>query len=106
MPFTFSLGLDERFRLFAGPAFSSGGAELRTKEGDRRYTGGTAIIGAVGITFAPFPINAGRGKLSLYGEAAWQSYFPEDGVGRNPSADFGAAFRLSTGLRYMWGLFL
>jgi hypothetical protein len=104
MPFTFSLGLDERFRIFAGPAFSFGDAELQTKEGGRQYTGGTTIIGAVGITFAPFSINAGRGRLSIYGEAAWQSYFPESGTARDPSADFGAAFRLSTGLRYMRGL--
>jgi probable lipoprotein NlpC len=104
IPFTVSLGLDERFRLFAGPVFSFGDAELRTKEGERRYTGGTAVIGAVGLTFAPFPINTGRGTLSIYGETAWQSYFPESGEERNPNADFGAAFRLSTGLRYMWGL--
>jgi probable lipoprotein NlpC len=104
IPITFSLGLDERFRIFAGPAFSSGGAELRTKEGERRYTGGTAIIGAAGITFAPFPINTGKGTLSIYGEAAWQSYFPESGTARNLNADFSAAFRLSTGIRYMWGL--
>jgi probable lipoprotein NlpC len=104
IPFTFSLGLDERFRIFAGPAFSFGNAELQTKEGDRQYTGGSAIIGAVGITFAPFSINVGGGSFSIYGEAAWQSYFPEGGAERNPSADFGAAFRFSTGLRYMRGL--
>jgi hypothetical protein len=104
MPLTLSLGLDERFRLFVGPAFSVGDAELRTKEGNRRYTGGNAIIGAAGITFAPFSINAGRGTLSIYGEAAWQSYFPEGQGGRNSNADFSAAFRISTGLRYLWGL--
>jgi probable lipoprotein NlpC len=104
MPLTLSLGLDERFRLFAGPAFSVGDAELRTKEGNRRYTGGTAIIGAAGLTFAPFSIDTGRGTLSIYGEAAWQSYFPESGGGRNFNADFSAAFRISTGLRYLWGL--
>jgi probable lipoprotein NlpC len=104
VPLTFSLGLDERFRIFAGPAVSLGDAELRTRDGERQYTGGTAIIGAAGITFAPFSINAGRGSLSIYGEAAWQSYFPESGTERNPNADFGAAFRLSTGFRYMWGL--
>jgi probable lipoprotein NlpC len=104
IPLTFSLGLDERFRLFVGPAFSFGDAELQTKEGERRYTGGTAVIGAAGLSFAPFPIKAGGGTISVYGEAAWQSYFLESGEGRNPNADFSAAFRLSTGLRYMWGL--
>jgi probable lipoprotein NlpC len=104
IPFTVSLGLDDRFRIFAGPAFSFGHAKLRTKEGERRYTGGNAVIGAAGLTFAPFPINTGQGTLSIYGEAAWQSYFLESGEGRNPNADFSAAFRLSTGLRYRWGL--
>ncbi|MDR1636185.1 MAG: C40 family peptidase [Treponema sp.] len=103
MPLTFSLGLDERFRIFAGPAFSIGDAELGTKEGRRRYTGGNAVIGAAGLSFAPFPIKAGQGTLSIYGEAAWQSYFPKGGEGRNPNADFSAAFRISTGLRYTWG---
>jgi probable lipoprotein NlpC len=104
MPVTLSLGLDERFRIFAGPAVSAGDAELQTKEGDRRYTGGNAIIGAAGLTFAPFSIDTGRGTLSIYGEAAWQSYFPENGGGRNFNADFSAAFRISTGFRYLWGL--
>jgi probable lipoprotein NlpC len=104
MPVTFSLGLDERFRLFAGPAFSIGDPELRTKEGDRQYTGGNAIIGAAGLTFAPFSIDTGQGILSIYGEAAWQSYFLKSGEKRNVNADFSAAFRLSTGLRFMWGL--
>jgi probable lipoprotein NlpC len=104
MPLTLSLGLNEYFRIFAGPAFSFGDAELRTKGGDRRYTEGTAIIGVAGITVAPFSIKIEQGRLSIYGEAAWQSYFPEDRTVRNPKADFGAAFRLSTGFRYVWGL--
>jgi probable lipoprotein NlpC len=104
MPVTLSLGFDERFRIFAGPAFSIGDAELHTKEGFRQYTGGNAFIGAVGLTVAPFSINAGRGALSIYGEMAWQSYFPQGGEERNLNADFSAAFRLSTGLRYLWGL--
>jgi hypothetical protein len=81
-----------------------GEAELRTKEGERRYTGGNALIGAAGLTFAPFSINTGQGILSVYGEAAWQSYFLESGGERNANADFSAAFRISTGLRYLWGL--
>jgi probable lipoprotein NlpC len=103
VPLTLSLGLDERFRLFAGPAFSIGSAKLRTKEGERRYRGGNSLIGTIGLTFAPFPIKAGKGTLSLYGEAAWQSYFPESGEERNSNADFSAAFRISTGLRYLQG---
>ncbi|MDR0450465.1 MAG: C40 family peptidase [Treponema sp.] len=104
IPLTLSLGPDERFRIFAGPALSAGDAELQTKEGARRYTGGNAVIGAVGLTIAPFPVQAGKGTLAVYGEAAWQSYFPESGGERNLNADFSAAFRLSTGLRYLWGL--
>jgi probable lipoprotein NlpC len=103
VPLTLSLGLDERFRLFAGPAFSIGSAKLRTKDGERRYRGGNSLIGTVGLTFAPFPIKAGKGTLSLYGEAAWQSYFPEGGGERDPNADFSAALRISTGLRYLQG---
>jgi probable lipoprotein NlpC len=104
MPVTISLGFDERFRIFAGPAFSIGDAELQTKEGTRPYSGGNAFIGALGLTLAPFQINAGRGTLSVYGEMAWQSYFPASGGEQNLNADFSAAFRISTGLRYLWSL--
>jgi probable lipoprotein NlpC len=104
IPLTFSLGLDDRFRVFAGPAFSFGDPALQTKEGERSYTGGNSVIGTAGLTIAPFPINTGNGALSVYGELAWQSYFLKSGEGRNPNADLSAAFRISTGLRYSWGL--
>jgi probable lipoprotein NlpC len=102
MPVTLSWGFDERFRVFAGPAFSVGDAVLKTRGGDRRYTGGTSWIGAAGITGAPFSMKVPGGDLAVYGELAWQSYFSEDGAERNWNADFAAGLRFSTGLRYIW----
>jgi hypothetical protein len=102
MPVTLSWGFDDKFRIFAGPAFSVGDAVLKTAGGDRRYTGGTSWIGAAGITGAPFSIQVPGGDLSFYGEFAWQSYFSEDRENRNWNADFAAGLRFSTGLRYTW----
>jgi hypothetical protein len=104
MPITVSWGFDDKFRIFAGPAFSIGDAVLKTPGGDRRYTGGTSWIGAVGITGAPFSMQVPGGDLAFYGEFAWQSYFSEDGADRNWNADFAAGLRFSTGLRYTWHL--
>ncbi|MDL2230045.1 C40 family peptidase [Treponema sp. OttesenSCG-928-L16] len=100
MPLTLSLGIGDRFRIFAGPAFTLGDPELS----GRSYTGGTAWLGTVGIYCAPVIFDVGKGKLSLYAEAAWQSYFKESGLETNWSADLGAALRVSTGIMYTWGL--
>ncbi|MDR2258307.1 MAG: C40 family peptidase [Treponema sp.] len=104
MPITLSWGFDDKFRIFAGPAFSVGDAVLKTSGGDRRYTGGNSWIGAVGISGAPFSMKVAGGDLSFYGEFAWQSYFSEEGAERNWNADFAAGLRFSTGLRYTWRL--
>jgi probable lipoprotein NlpC len=104
MPITLSWGFNDKFRIFAGPAFSVGDAVLKTTDGDRRYTGGTSWIGAVGITGAPFSMKVPGGDLAFYGEFAWQSYFSENGAERNWNADFAAGCRFSTGLRYTWRL--
>ena len=104
LPITLSLGFDDKFRLFIGPAFSFGDAALKTGKGNRRYGGGTSWIGAAGISAAPFSWKAGEGDLSVYGELAWQSYFRESGQDRDGMADFGAALRFSTGLRYTLAL--
>jgi probable lipoprotein NlpC len=104
LPITLSLGFDDKFRIFAGPAFSFGDATLKTGSGDRRYAAGSSWFGAAGIFGAPFTWDAGPGELSIYGELAWQSYFSKSGQGRDGMADFGAALRLSTGLRYTFKL--
>jgi hypothetical protein len=104
LPITLSLGFDDKFRIFIGPAFSFGDAALKTGGGKRRYTGGTSWIGAAGIFGAPFSWEVGPGDLAVYGELAWQSYIRESGQGRDWMADFGAALRFSTGLRYTFKL--
>jgi probable lipoprotein NlpC len=100
LPITLSLGFDDKFRIFIGPAFSFGDAALKTGDGNRRYAGGTSWIGAAGISAAPFSWEVGGGDLSVYGELAWQSYFRESGQDKDGMADLAAALRFSTGLRY------
>jgi hypothetical protein len=100
LPLTLSLGLDDRFRIFAGPALTIGEPVLQSGGAARRYPGGNSWIGVAGITAAPFSINTGRGTLAPYGELAWQSYFREEGEDRDWNADFSAGLRFSTGIRF------
>jgi probable lipoprotein NlpC len=102
--FTISLGFDDKLRIFAGPAFSLGSAELETESGNRPYTGGNSWFGAAGVTLAPFSIQVGKGRLDPYGELAWQSYQREGGTSANWNADLSAGLRFSTGIRYTWDL--
>ncbi|MDR1858972.1 MAG: C40 family peptidase [Treponema sp.] len=101
VPLTFSWGLSDKVRIFAGPALSFGDAALKVSGGHRRYIGGTSWLGAAGITVAPFALKIGRTESSLYGELAWQSYF-SDNSERNAGADLAAGIRISTGLRTTW----
>jgi probable lipoprotein NlpC len=101
LPITLSWGFNDKFRIFAGPAFSFGDATLKTSGGDRHYSSGSAWFGAVGISAAPFAIKISRGELAPYAELAWQSYLRNNGD-INLNADFAAGLRLSTGLRYTW----
>ena len=101
LPFTFSWGLDDRFRVFAGPVISFGDAELRTSDGLRRYSGGTSFLGTIGVTAAPFIFKVGGGELAPYGELAWQSYI-SDSSKPDIVADFAAGIRFSTGIRFTW----
>jgi probable lipoprotein NlpC len=103
-PFTFSLGFDDIFRIYAGPAFTLGSPVLKTGGGGRRYIGGNAWLGEVGITAAPFSFKIGGGALSPYGEIAWRSFVRGENQDFNWKADIGAGARISTGLRYTWGL--
>jgi probable lipoprotein NlpC len=103
LPVTLSWGPSDKFLIFAGPAFSFGDARLVTEGGERRYTGGTSWLGAVGFTAAPFLFAVGSGELAPYVEAAWQSYFRSN-TGAEANADFSAGFRFSTGIRYTWKL--
>jgi probable lipoprotein NlpC len=101
LPITLSWGLNDKFRIFAGPVFSFGDAVIKTADGDRSYSGGTSWIGAAGITAAPFAFKIAKGELAPYAELAWQSYF-SDNEEKNLNADFAAGLRLSTGLRFTW----
>jgi hypothetical protein len=98
-PITLSIGFDDRFRIFAGPAFSFGDPAL----GERRYQDGSAWLGSVGIWAAPFSWDLKKGILSLYGELAWQAYF-SDNPDRNWNADIGAGLRFSTGFCFTFTL--
>jgi probable lipoprotein NlpC len=104
MPFTLSLGFDDRLRFFFGPAFTLGTPVLKLKTGDRPYEGGTSWLGAAGITVAPLSFPVSKGKLDIYGEFAWQSYYGAVGTAANWNADMSAGLRFSTGLRYTWDL--
>jgi probable lipoprotein NlpC len=101
LPLTFSWGLNDRLRIFAGPVLSFGSAALDVSGESRPYSGGTSWLGAAGLTFAPFAIKIARTDLAPYGEIAWQSYF-NNSSRRNIGADFAAGFRFSTGLRITW----
>ena len=99
LPITLSWGLNDQFRIFAGPVISFGEASLSTDDGERRYAGGTSWLGTIGITAAPFIFKTAGGEFAPYLEAAWQSYFSDD-QNANPNADFSAGFRFSTGVRW------
>jgi len=101
LPFTFSWGLNDKLRIFAGPVLSFGDAALDVSGESRTYSGGTSWCGAAGLTIAPFIIRVARTDIAPYGEVAWQSYFT-DSPDRNIGADFAAGFRFSTGLRVTW----
>jgi probable lipoprotein NlpC len=101
IPLTFSWGLSDKLRFFAGPVLSFGSATLNHYGEERQYIGGTSLLGAAGITFAPFSFKIGGSNFAPYGELAWQSYF-SDNADKNFGADFAAGFRFSTGLRCTW----
>jgi probable lipoprotein NlpC len=101
IPLTLSWGINDRFRVFAGPVLSIGDAALSISGESRPYIGGTSWFGAAGITFAPFAFKAARVSFAPYGELAWQSY-SYDGSDKNFWADFAAGFRFSTGLSCTW----
>ncbi|MCL1932173.1 MAG: C40 family peptidase [Treponema sp.] len=101
IPLTLSWGIDDKFRIFAGPVLSIGDAALTLDGESRPYAGGTSWLGAAGITFAPFSFKIAKVNLAPYGELAWQSYF-YDGSKKNLGADFTAGFRFSTGLSCTW----
>jgi len=101
LPLTLSWGINEKFRIFAGPVVSFGDPALTISGESRKYTGGTSWLGAAGITVAPFALKIARVNFAPYGEMAWQSYFSKSSSD-NFGADFAAGFRLSTGLRCSW----
>jgi probable lipoprotein NlpC len=104
IPLTLSLGMDDGFRIFAGPALTLGTPALRSGGGERPYTGADTWLGVLGISAAPLSFNLGGGTLSLYGEAAWQFFVPGPSAATDWAADLSAGFRLFTGISYTWGL--
>ena len=104
VPFTVSFGLGRDFRVFAGPALSFGDATMQTSLGTRNYYADGGFFGALGVAWAPLSFRMGDGKLSLFGEAAWQTYTRTAGLEPDWAADMAANLRLSTGLRYSWGI--
>jgi probable lipoprotein NlpC len=104
LPLTFSVGIGDIVRIFAGPAVTLGDPVIRTPDGDRRYIDKFPWIGIAGLTLTPLVFRTAKGKLALYGEAAWRTYFRESGLGSNSALDTGAALHISTGLRYVWEL--
>jgi hypothetical protein len=105
LPLTLSLGFkDDLVRLFAGPALTLGDPAIRAGDGTRPYSGGTSWFGEAGLTLAPFRVKLSRGTLALYGEIAWQSYRRDAALEADWGADTGAAWRVSTGLRYVLNL--
>jgi len=99
LPLTLSWGLNDKFRIFAGPVLSVGEASLSTSQGERHYSGGTSLLGTIGLTAAPFIINTSKGEFAPYFETAWQSY-SSDNQNSNLNADFSAGIRFSTGIRW------
>ena len=101
LPVTLSLSFkDDRLRIFAGPALTLGDQAIRSGGRTRRYSGGTGWLGEAGLSIAPFRIKLSRGTLAPYGEIAWQSYRKDAALEDDWRADAGAAWRVSTGLRY------
>jgi len=99
LPLSLSWGLNDKYRIFAGPVLSIGSASLSTAEGERHYSQGTTWFGTLGITAAPFILSTSKGDFAPYAEAAWQSY-SNNNSDSNLNADFSANFRFSTGLRW------
>ena len=100
LPMTISWGLNEKFRIFAGPVISFGDASLSIDNSTRHYSGGTNWFGTAGLTAAPFAFKTKSGEFAPYIELAWQSYFIENNS-FDPAADFSAGLRFSTGIRWM-----
>jgi probable lipoprotein NlpC len=103
LPVTFSLGLTDKIKIFAGPVFSFGDASLSINGNRRYYSAGTGWLGVAGITAAPLIIKTSKGEFAPYAEAAWQPYF-SDNADINLAADFFASFRFSTGIRWLVNL--
>ena len=97
LPFTLSLGFDDKYTIFAGPVLCFGDAYLSKIERD--YSDGTSWIGTAGITAAPFILKTEFGEFAPYIEAAWQYHVPIN-ASENLKADILAGSRFSTGLRW------
>jgi probable lipoprotein NlpC len=95
LPLTLSWGLNDKFRIFAGPVLSVGEASPSASRGEGHNSGGTSLLGTVGLTAAPFIIKSSKGEFAPYFETAWQSYSSD-----SSNSDFSAGLRFSTGIRW------
>ncbi len=102
LPVTVSLDITKEVRIFAGPAFSFGTAQLQTSQGKRTYTPEGFPLGELGIQWTPISLRTGPGTLKVGGELAWQSYTRSSELPFEWSADLAANLRLSTGIWYSW----
>ena len=98
LPLTLSIGITEKFTLFAGPALSFGNAEMTIKGNKRNYYGGTSWFGAAGFAFTPSSVKVSDSELSPYIEAAWQSF--SNNKNFHIFADTFACFRVLLGIRW------
>jgi hypothetical protein len=98
LPLDLCFGTD-KLQVFAGPAFTFGGAE---NSRGRAYYQSYAWLGEVGIAGALPPIKIVSGALSFFGELTWQPFTAEESQGSNWKADFTANIRVSAGFRYLW----
>jgi hypothetical protein len=104
LPITLSFGTDI-IQVFAGPAYTIGEPSFSFQNGNRYYNGGGSWLWELGFSAATPPImNISMGRLSIYGELAWQPYFGEDGQVFKPKPDITANLRASTGLLFLYKL--
>jgi len=99
LPLTFSFGLNEKIKFFAGPVLSIGDASLSVRGDRRSYSGGTSWFGAAGVNYSPFVFKTSTGNIAPYLELAWLSYY-SDSADINIIADLSASFRFSTGFKW------
>lgn len=104
VPLTLSVGLGEKFRIFAGPALVLGKPSMDWEGGTREYSATGGLIATGGLYWSPFTFPVGAARVSLYGEFAWQRYEPDADEAADVGADNAANLRAAVGVRVRWGI--